>query len=405
MRLRPNVTALLLFLAAFAATGTLAAGGEAHPSIRGTVDSVMGPMMAKDGIPGAAVAVIAGGSVSLFNYGVASKATRQPVTRDTLFEIGSVTKTFTATLTAWAQVDGRLALSDQTEKYIPSLRGTPFGKVTLLDLATHTPGGLPLQVPDGITSESELLQYLRRWRPAYPAGTYRTYSNIGIGMLGLAVARSWNEDFGTLMERQLFPAFGMANSFVNIPAARMGDYAEGYARDGSPIRMSTGVLWSQAYGVRCTATDLAHFVEANMGLTRLDETLRRAIRLTHVGYFRAGPMIQDLVWEQYPYPVKLARLLQGNSPQMIFAPNPATEIAPPLQPRDSVWINKTGSTNGFGAYVAFVPARRIGVVMLANKSFPISDRVTAAYRILTSLAEENQTRAPIRRFPKNLRSV
>ncbi len=51
-------------------------------------------------------------------------------------------------------------------------------------------------------------------------------------------------------------------------------------------------------------------------------------------------------------------------------------------------INKTGSTNGFGAYVAFVPARGIGVVILANRNYPIAARVQAAYRILAALDGE-----------------
>jgi CubicO group peptidase (beta-lactamase class C family) len=53
-----------------------------------------------------------------------------------------------------------------------------------------------------------------------------------------------------------------------------------------------------------------------------------------------------------------------------------------------VLINKTGSTNGFSGYVAFVPAKKIGIVILANKSYPIDQRVTAAYRILTRLDSE-----------------
>jgi beta-lactamase class C len=60
-------------------------------------------------------------------------------------------------------------------------------------------------------------------------------------------------------------------------------------------------------------------------------------------------------------------------------------IDPPLQSKDDVLINKTGSTNRFAAYVAFVPERNMGVVLLANKSYPIDARVTAVYEILTRL--------------------
>lgn len=110
---------------------------------------------------------------------------------------------------------------------------------------------------------------------------------------------------------------------------------------------------------------------------------------THTGYFQAGPMTQDLIWEQYPYPVDAQKLLAGNSYAMIFEATPVTRISPPERPRQDVWINKTGSTNGFGAYVAFIPAKQLGIVILANKSYPIDARVTTAYRILTLLARKD----------------
>jgi beta-lactamase class C len=366
------------------------AADDQQDAIRSAVSRVIQPVIAENDIAGMAVGVIVGDKHYVLNYGVASKETRKPVTRNTLFELGSVSKTLTATLASYAQVRGYLSLSDPTSKFLPSLQHSQFGNVSLLNLGTHTPGGLPLQVPDNIRNNDQLLQYFQTWQPTYAPGTYRTYANPGIGMLGLITAKSMGEDFSALMEYQLFPALGMKSSYIDIPAAKLPDYAEGYTKDGAPIRMAPGVLSSEAYGIKTTADDMVRFLEANMNLIQVAPKLQRAITDTHTGYFKAGPVTQDLIWEQYPYPVTLKTLLDGNSPAMIFNATPVTPLDPPQTPREDVWINKTGSTNGFGAYIAFVPQKRLGIVILANKNFPIDERVTAAYRILTSLANGEQ---------------
>jgi len=370
---------------------TAACTGPGHadrgrPDVRAIVDAAVAPVMRTNRIPGMAVGVIAGGTERVFDYGVASTQTRRPVTRDTLFEIGSISKTFTATLASYAQVTGRLSLSDGTAAYLPQLAGTKFGSVTLLELGTHTTGGLPLQVPDGVPDTGALVTYLRHWQPAHVPGTYRTYSNVSIGLLGVIAAKSLDRDFVQLMQERLFPALGLRETYIRVPAAQAAHYAQGYTEDDTPIRVRDGVLAAQAYGVKTTAGDLLRFLEANLATIALPAALRGAILQTHTGYFRVGGMTQDLIWEQYPYPVARDALLKGNGRAIIFGAVKVVRITPPEAPRSDVWINKTGSTNGFGAYVAFVPAKRLGIVILANKTYPIAQRVRLAYEILSRLA-------------------
>ena len=81
------------------------------------------------------------------------------------------------------------------------------------------------------------------------------------------------------------------------------------------------MLSSEAYGVKTTATDMIRFLEANMNMIPLDEKLQQAITDTHTGYFQVGAMTQDLLWEQYAYPVDLRTLLQGNSREIILQSN------------------------------------------------------------------------------------
>ncbi|WP_052810837.1 PNC family class C beta-lactamase [Pandoraea vervacti] len=394
-------------LAATAAIGWMAISArsyaaEANPQdqtnprqaeIKSLVDKTIGPLMARQEIPGMAVGIVFDGQSYLFDYGLADKAANKPVTNDTLFEIGSVSKTFTATLTAYAQAAGALALTDKTSRIAPEFAGTPFGDVKLLNLATHTTGGMPLQVPDNVENTDEITQYLKAWKPAKPTGTVRTYSNVSIGALGWLTARAMHGDFATLMSDHVFKPLDLTHTYLRVPEDQQANYAWGY-KDGKPVRVSPGVFEQEAYGVKTTAGDLLRFVRANLGETVHDRRLRHAIYATRSSYFFDAPMTQDLVWEQYPYPVAVDTLLEGNSSHMAYEPTPAREFAPPMAPSPVSWVNKTGSTNGFGTYVAFVPSKQMGIVLLANKNYAMDERIRAAHLILTTLDGARATPAP-----------
>ncbi|WP_443083439.1 class C beta-lactamase [Variovorax sp. PBL-E5] len=333
-------------------------------------------------VPGMAIAVTRHGRQTFYNFGVASKATRDAVTPDTIFEIGSISKTFTATLATYAQALGRLSLNDSPARYIPELRHTNLDKVTLIHLGTHTAGGFPLQVPDEISSQEQLMSYFEAWQPKYAAGSARTYANPSIGLLGMVAAKAMDLPFKTAMEARLFPRLGLHDSYIDVPATRMASYAQGYDKADVPVRVNPGPLAAEAYGVKTTARDLIHFIEINIDPSHVDDDMRRAVRATRIGYFKLNAMTQDLIWEQYDEPARLPDLLDGNSNEVALQTHPVATLAPPRPAAQAVWVNKTGSTNGFGAYLAFRPAQQTGIVILANKNFPNEARVRLAYRIL-----------------------
>lgn len=347
-------------------------------------DGAIKPIMDKYGIPGIAVGVSVDGKDHVFNYGVESKQTGKPVKSSTLFELGSISKTFTVTLASYAEANGQLSLTEKVSKYLPSMAGKPFGDVQLMNLGTHTAGGFPLQVPDDVKTDKQLIAYLGSWKPSYEAGTHRTYANPSIGMLGYVTAKAMHQDFTALMQGKLFPGLGLKSTYIAVPKSRMADYAQGYKRTGEPTRVTPAILSSEAYGVKTTASDMIRFIDENMGVSKVDGKLADAIAKTHTGYFGVGAMTQDLIWEQYAYPAALDTLLKGNSNSMLET-IPVSALTPTMPPREDVWINKTGSTNGFGAYVAFIPKKRLGIVILANRYYPNEDRVSAAYQILTAL--------------------
>jgi len=363
-----------------------AAGQDATADeLRDTVDAAVEPLLQDYRIPGMAVAVTIHGNRYFYNYGVASRRSGQKVSQDTLFEIGSVSKTFTATLAAYGQASGTLSLNDPAGRHWPALRGSALDKVSLLELGTYTAGGLPLQFPDEVAGQEKIAAYYAGWEPDHAPGTHRLYSNPSIGLFGDLAARSMDKPYAELLETTLFPRLGLGNTHIRVPVRKMQQYAWGYAKDDTPVRVSPGPLDAQAYGVKSSAADMLRFVEASMDGSSLEGEMRQAIATTHAGYFRMGSMTQALGWEWYAYPVSIDTLIENSSPDVVLKANPVTRLVPPVSPTGDVLFNKTGSTNGFGAYVAFVPAKGIGIVMLANRNYPNAARIKAAYRILSAL--------------------
>lgn len=355
-------------------------------ALASAVDDAFQPLMAEYDVPGMAVAVTVDGDEHYFSYGVASRQSGAPVTPDTLFEIGSISKTFTATLASYAQVLGRISLDDHPSTYLPQLAGHAIDKATLLNLATYTAGGLPLQFPPEVIDNAQMPGYFQQWSPDAVPGRQRRYSNPSIGLLGHLTALAMDGDFTDLLRGQLFPDLGLPHSYIDVPKDQMDNYAWGYGKDNAPVRVNPGVLDAEAYGVKTSAVDMLRFIETNIAPDTLEPPLRDAVEGTHIGYFEVGPMVQGLGWEQYPYPVGLDRLQAGNS-VAAMKPNPATSVTPQSPSRPTLF-NKTGSTGGFGAYAAFVPEERIGIVVLANKNFPIAARVAAAHAVLEQLSTQ-----------------
>ena len=365
----------------------LAGSAADTAALREAVDKAIKPLMAQHEVSGMAVAVTVDGQTTFFSYGLASKEKNIPVSENTLFELGSVSKTFTATLACYAQGQGKLSFDDHPGKYMPQLKGSAVDRASLLELGTYTPGGLPLQMPDEVTDDAQMLAYFRNWHPDAPPGTMRRYSNPSIGLFGHLAARALQSDFADAVEGRLLPALGLKHTYIRVPAVAMPDYAWGYNSANKAVRVNPGVFDAEAYGVKSSAADMIRFVQANIDPGRLAAPIGQALACTHTGYFRIGDTVQGLGWEQYRAPVSLAQLQAGNSEKMSRGLNEATRLLPPQTPPRDTLFNKTGATGGFGAYVLFVPDQRAGIVMLANKNYPNAARVEAAHAILSQLVK------------------
>jgi beta-lactamase class C len=351
---------------------------------RESIDAAARTFMERTNAPGLAIGVATPDGTQVFSYGVASTETGTSVDERTLFEVGSISKTFLVALAAYASETGALKWDAPPGRYIPELKDSPLDQVSLLNLATHTTGGMPLQLPDHVRSNADLMAYFRKWTPASQPGSVRTYANPSIGLLGVATARALKGHFAALVREHVTGPLGLQHTFYDVPKAEQQHYAQGYTRDGKPTRVSMAQLATEAYGVRTTARDLLRFVEAQLGLVKVSPSMSRALSATQVGHFQAGPMTQALIWEWYPLPVSDDDLAVGNGDAMVLKPHPVTRLDPRAPPADSL-VTKTGATNGFGAYVAFIPGRKIGLVLMANRNHPTAMRLTLAKQIFAAL--------------------
>jgi beta-lactamase class C len=385
---RPRMSALC-FAAALLATPLAVNASEpvSAQKLQQIVDGTIKPLLEKQQIPGMAVAVIYQGKPYFFQYGLADVKANRPVTDQTLFELGSVSKTFTGTAGGYAVQSGIMKLSDTAAEHNKALTAPLWQKITMLELATYTAGGLPLQVPDEVTDENALWRYYNTWQPEYKPGTMRNYSNASIGLFGaLAVSKS-GLSFEQFMQKNVFQPLKLNHTFITVPEAEKANYAWGYSKD-KPVHVTPGMLDAEAYGVKTSIRDMATFMQANIAPEKLpagDATLKKAIGTAQSGYYKIGDMYQGLGWEMYPWPINAQQVIAASSNDIALKASPAKLQTSPRPITPATWLHKTGSTGGFGSYIAFVPEKQLGIVMLANKNYPNPVRITAAWQILNAL--------------------
>jgi len=379
------VVAVLLMM-----SGCMGAAAAADHLSRARVKKIVTPIIHslkwKYRIPGIAVAVTINGKAYFFNYGSISRKAHRPVNKYSLFEIGSITKTFTTTLAAYLVSQGKMSWSHPVGDYLPKMKQVPVGQLTLLSLATHT-STLPLSEPDNVRSTKRWIKYLKNWKPKETVGTQRIYSNVGVGVLGMVITHAGGEPYEQLMVDNILLPMGLKHTFFKVPAAHYLNYSQGYTEKNKPKRMSWNMLIPAAHGLKSCSADMIRYLQANMQQFDLPLRLQRALLATHVGYYQTPELTQDLAWEQYPYPVTLDQLEQGIGESQLDVP--AEALHPPLAPQQNVYINKTGTgfKYSFSAYVAFIPEKKIGIVILANKFYPLEQRATPGYKILAKLVK------------------
>jgi CubicO group peptidase (beta-lactamase class C family) len=344
-------------------------------------------LMQQQQIPGMAVAVLWRGQSYLYSFGKADIAANKAVSNDTLFEVGSISKTYAGVLGAMALELGKVKLTDPVAQHWPALStatSQQWQQINMQHLATYTAGGLPLFMPATVTNQASLLSYFQQWQPQYPAGTHRLYANSSIGLFAHLAVAATGSSYADAFTRQLKAPLQLQQTYLQVPASVEAQYAWGY-QDHKAVRIGQGVLLDEAAGVKTSVRDLAKWLQANMQPAQLKNPLLQAsIQRAQQRYAKSGAMFQGLGWEMLDYPVQLSALKAITDPTFVQG-SAATLLSPPVAATANSWVHKTGATNGFAAYAAFIPARQVGIVLLANKRYPNAQRVELAYSVLEAL--------------------
>jgi len=297
------------------------------------------------GVPGMVLGVLeADGTTRVVSYGTGGAGTR-PLGPLSLFDLGSVTKTFTGTLLAEMVVQGEVALDDPVSRYLPDSVTVPsWGdrEITLLDLATHTSGlpmwgrnPAPADPRDPFTgfSVEAMYAFLSDLQLDREPGSAYAYSNLGFGLLGHALARVAGTTLSEALRERVLAPLGMEmTAFVPVGEAAgwmtVGHDPGDVVPIESDARRGAGGLYSNA-------REMLLYLEANVNPP--EDVLGQAMRLAHearVATDEAG-VDYGLGWQ-------------------------VRTIA------DRSIVMHGGRHNGFMAWICFDPLRRIGSVVLVN---------------------------------------
>jgi CubicO group peptidase (beta-lactamase class C family) len=328
-----------------------------EPEIRNLLETRIKALGGKEGSVGIVIGVIAPSGRHIISAGRRSSDDLRLPNGDTVFEIGSVTKTFTALLLAEMAEQQEVGLNDPVAKYLPAGFRIPERNgttISLLDLATHT-SGLPFMPNESASpDESATTKYsvadLRRFIASYEVrseiGKKWEYSNIGYWLLGEALADRAGVDYETLLRRHVIAPLGLTNTDFSVSPKMKTNFASGHnavLQPSPPI--STLPIYSllpAAGGLYSTANDLLKVVAVAMDYER--SSLDRAMRLT---------------WNTRR-PISGGRSEQALGWTIIHEQN------------DELMVHD-GGTFGYASSVAWDPVRRVGVVVLSNQVANVGD--------------------------------
>jgi CubicO group peptidase (beta-lactamase class C family) len=303
-----------------------------------------GPFAPGTGL-GATIGVLSGGERRVFSFGAAR--------HDSLFEIGSITKTFTGLMLAQMIEQQQVTAEQAVRTLMPAsvVLKPNDAEISLLDLITHRSGlpSLPTNFepadqhnPYVHYSADLLYAYVAQHGLAKPADAKPVYSNLGMGLLGQALANRAKVDYATLVNRLVTAPLCMTDTVVQLDHARKARFIQGHLFDGKPAGPWDIDALAGAGAIRSTADDLLKFLAAQLQPAPCERAARSPHKKTLAAAIKRSQVLQGELWANR----KIAYAWNFN---------PET---------GSYWHN--GETGGYKSFAFFNPQRGYAAIVFLN---------------------------------------
>ncbi len=328
------------------------------------INGAVTKIMSQNQIAGIAIAIIHDNQTEFCNYGYANKITKSPITNKSIFEIASLTKTFTALLVGIAASQNKLDLQTPIANYLPALAANPsYTKINLQELLTHV-SGLPIMF-DGLLTENSLIDSAVHMKFTTAPGTYYQYSNPAFALAGLALTRIYKADFQSLLNNLILNKLGMIYTSITVSARYQNLIVTGYGRNNQPTDFINLGVENPAGGLKSNTSDLAKYLRLQMSITV--PIFQQALVIVHKNYYclYQNGTYQQLAWEYHPVS-DLTRKFQPNADNQNILPSHTLPTQCKTAPNG--FIDKTGNFPGTTTYMGYIPNQKIGVVILANRA-------------------------------------
>lgn len=338
------------------------AGGE-EATVKRVVDGIMQPYLAQTERTvgghrwirsphlGTIVAVSLHGHRYFFPYGKATDA-GAPITRETVMEIGSCTKTFTTTLFALAINRNQIAPDAPAQKYMPEGHTLRARQLTPLELADFTSGmpDDPTNLPRGLQQRSiehytvrDFLTWASNYQPRTQLPAPYKYSNAGIGLLSYLVATATGKTWEEQLNSEILESLGMNDTTLRPTPEQQKRLAQGHNRAGQDAPRWPVYAWYAAGGLRSTAHDMISFGEAYLGHNEVN----------------GKPVSAELTAAMQLAQKPIFTMPSGNKQAMAWVND--VRGGTPV-------ILKNGGTAGFGSGIVICPAKDAAIFIGMNQA-------------------------------------